>query len=215
MERILKIEIPSCGVGSSDGKTYDELEALNGWTVLFGTGLSWQGSIDLSGYAMERKTFYPVTAFIQEAASYVAFNGSGQTVIYTVSSIPMTPEELLDIVANQSAPGFTQSSFALSSQQEWTALLFGQRTINLINSNLPALGVCQPIVSNLFGSLSPTAADKLYVTKLVIPTTLAGSIGDTLAIPSSRIVIPGSIREEPKLEYMMRLKRSYELANQV
>jgi hypothetical protein len=40
-------------------------------------------------------------------------------------------------------------------------------------------------------------------------------IGTKMTIPSSRIVIPGTIKEEPKLEYMMRLKRSYELANQV
>ena len=215
MERILKIEIPPCGVGSSDGKTYDDLEGLNGWQITSGTILSWQGSIDLSGYALERKTFYPVTAFIQEAASYVAFGGSGQTIVYLVSSIPRTVNELLATIGTQSAPGFTQGSNVSPIQEDWTSLLFGLRNLNLINSTLPALGICQPIISNQFGSLSPTAADKLYVTKIVFPTTLSSSIGDSLIIPSSRIVMPGSIKEEPKLEYMMRLKRSYELANQV
>jgi hypothetical protein len=214
MERILRIEIPSCYVSTKDPELWEDLELANGWSTI-GLVMYWQGSIDLSGYAMERKTFYPVTAFTQEAGSYVAFGGSGQTVMYLVSSIPTDIDTLLTQIVYSSAPGFIQPSAANVSQDEWTATLFGQYDLNLINSNLPALGLCQPILSRQFGSLSPTAADKLYVTKVVIPATLAGEVGDSLGIPSSRIVIPGTIREEPKLEYMMRLKRSYELANQV
>jgi len=214
MERILRIEIPSCYVSTKDPELWEDLELANGWSTI-GLVMYWQGSIDLSGYAMERKTFYPVTAFTQEAGSYVAFGGSGQTVMYLVSSIPTDIDTLLTQIVYSSAPGFIQPSAANVSQDEWTATLFGQYDLNLINSNLPALGLCQPILSRQFGSLSPTAADKLYVTKVVIPATLAGAVGDSLGIPSSRIVIPGTIREEPKLEYMMRLKRSYELANQV
>jgi hypothetical protein len=36
-----------------------------------------------------------------------------------------------------------------------------------------------------------------------------------LTIPASRIILPGTMDEEPELEYMMRLARSVELANQV
>jgi len=214
LERILRIEIPSCYVSTKDPELWEDLELANGWSNI-GLVMYWQGSIDLSGYAMERKTFYPVTAFTQEANAYVAFGGSGQTIMYLVSSIPTDVDDLLTQIVYSSAPGFIQPSAADVSQDEWTTTLFGQLDLNLINSNLPALGLCQPILTRQFGSLSPTAADKLYVTKVVIPTTLAGEVGDSLGIPSSRIVIPGTIREEPKLEYMMRLKRSYELANQV
>jgi len=220
-ERILRIEIPSCYVASSDGRDYDDFSLANGWQH-FGNVLYWQGSIDLSGYAMERKTFYPITAFVQEAQNYNAFGGSGQSIMYLVSSTPTPIRTLATQIAFGSAPGFIQPSgtaLALidrtNLQEEWTTVLFGQYDINLINSTLPTLGMCQPILSKQFGSLSPTAADKLYVTKIVIPTTVASAIGDDLSIPSSRIVLPGTIKEEPKLEYMMRLKRSYELANQV
>jgi len=37
----------------------------------------------------------------------------------------------------------------------------------------------------------------------------------TIGIPASRIVLPGSMDQEPELNYMMRLSRSIELANQV
>jgi hypothetical protein len=214
MERILRIEIPSCYVSTKDPEAWDDFELSNGWSNI-GNVMYWQGSIDLSGYAMERKTFYPVTAFTQEAQAYVSFGGSGQSVWYLVSSIPTDVNNLLTQIVYASAPGFIQPSIANVPQDDWTSILFGQYETNLINTTLPALGICQPILSRQFGSLSPTAADKLYVTKVVLPTTIAGEVGDSLSIPSSRIVIPGTIREEPKLEYMMRLKRSYELANQV
>ena len=213
-ERILRIEIPSCYVSTKDPEAWDDFELSNGWSNI-GNVMYWQGSIDLSGYAMERKTFYPITAFTQEAQAYVAFGGSGQSILYLVSSIPTDVNNLLTQFVYASAPGFIQPSIANVPQDDWTTTLFGQYDLNLINTTLPALGLCQPIMTRQFGSLSPTAADKLYVTKVVIPTTIVGEVGDSLSIPSSRIVIPGTIREEPKLEYMMRLKRSYELANQV
>ncbi len=216
LERVLRIEIPSCAVEGRGGAgdTWDTFTNSNGWSAL-GPVMYWQGSIDLSGYAMERKTFYPVTAFVQEAGQAVSFGGSGQNVTYVVSSVPTDITTLITQIAFNSAPGFIQSYTAGVTQDDWTTVLFGQNDQYLINSTLPALGITQLMSLHQFGSLSPTAVDKLYVTKLVFPGTLSGVIGTSMSIPSSRIVLPGTIKAEPKLEYMMRLKRSYELANQV
>ena len=100
-------------------------------------------------------------------------------------------------------------------QQNWETVLFAESQMNLINANLPALGICQPLTVKQFGSLMPTAAQVLYVMKLVSPSTIAGQIGTTLSIPASRVILPGTMDQEPELEYMMRLSRSIELANQV
>jgi hypothetical protein len=213
LERILRIEIPPCGAQSSDGANYDNF-FLNGWSNT-GNTFHWEGSIDLSGYALDRKTFYPMTTIYQKAASYVNFGGSSVTELLVVTSIPISTTDLFAYMSNVTGPGFTQSGATNAEQQDWTTVLFGQVNTYMINSTLPALGICQPITSNSFGSLSPTAADKLYIYKVIVPGTLSGVIGNSIAIPSSRIVIPGSMMQEPKLEYMMRLKRSYELANQV
>ena len=216
LERVLRIEIPACSVEGrgGSGDTWDTFTNSNGWEVL-GSVMYWQGSIDLSGYALDRKTFYPMTAFVQEAQPPISFGGSGQLTVYLISSVPTDITTLVTQIAFTSAPGFTQAYTAGVSQDDWTTVLFGQADTYLINSTLPSLGITQLISSKQFGSLSPTAADKLYVTKVVLPSTLAGVIGTKMSIPSSRIVIPGSMMQEPKLEYMMRLKRSYELANQV
>jgi hypothetical protein len=217
-DRTLRIEIPPCYVGG-DGETWLDLSFLNGWLPVPANpnALYWQGSIDLSGYARDYKTFYPVGGVIQEGPYWSAFGGSGQTVISVVSSIPLSADNIVTQFTGNSAPGFLDADYATTGtgQQDWNTVLFGESQVNLINSNLPDLGICQPITVKQFGSLSPTAAQVLYVMKMVIPTTLAGLIGVSLSIPASRIILPGTMDQEPELEYMMRLSRSVELANQV
>jgi hypothetical protein len=93
--------------------------------------------------------------------------------------------------------------------------MFAEAQINLLNSTMPAIGFCTPISVKQSGSLAPTAAEKLYVMKMVIPYELAGDQGTALIIPASRVILPGTMGQEPELEYMMRLSRSVELANQV
>ena len=102
-----------------------------------------------------------------------------------------------------------------ASAQNWETTLFCETKVNLINANLPALGICQPLISNQTGSMMPTAAQVLYVARVAFPGTVAGNTGTTMSIPASRVILPGSMNQEPELEYMMRLSRSVELANQV
>jgi len=218
-DRTLRIEIPPCAV-SGDGNTWLNLLGLNGWQQVPSApdALYWSGSIDLSGYARDYKTFYPAGGVIQEGPQWSAFDGSGQTVFTVVSSVPLNPDNLLLQVGGNGGPGFIDFSGVLSTgqgQQDWTTVLFAESQVNLINTNLPALGICQPITVKQSGSLSPTASQVLYVMKLVIPFTIGNVIGTTLAIPASRVILPGTMDQEPELEYMMRLSRSVELANQV
>ena len=216
--RTLRIEIPPCAV-TGDGTAWIDLSSLNGWQQLplSPLALYWQGSIDLSGYARDYKTFYPSGGVIQEGPYWLAFDGSGQTVITVVSSTPINPETLLTQMIGNSGPGFidlnTQST--RTNQQDWNTVIFCETQVNLINANLPQLGICQPITVKQSGSLSPTAAQVLYVVKMVLPGTVASLVGTTLSIPASRVILPGTMDQEPELEYMMRLSRSVELANQV
>ena len=217
-DRTLRIEIPPCFV-SGDGIIWNDFSFLNGWLVVPANpnALYWSGTIDLSGYARDYKTFYPAGGVIQEGPYWVAFGGSGQTVLTVVSSIPLKPDVMITQFSGNSGAGFIDSNFASTGtgQQDWTTVLFAESQVNLINANLPALGICQPITVKQSGSMSPTATQVLYVMKMVIPTTLANQIGTSLSIPASRVILPGTMDQEPELEYMMRLSRSVELANQV
>ena len=226
-EQTLRIEIPGCAVTkpTADDPEWIDLTGANGWTPIFFGGvpslaLGWRGSIDLSGYARDYKTFYPDGGVIQEGPYYIAFNGFGQTVCTLVSSVPIDLEQLaLTIVAN-STPGLIVDTLVAAggigtAAQNWETTMFCETQVNLINSQLPALGICQPITNKQTGSLSPTAAQVLYVSKIVIPATVANATGTTLSIPASRVILPGKMDQEPELNYMMRLARSVELANQV
>jgi len=216
-ERILRIEIPPCFVSkTTEEPEWTALDSLNGWEVVPGTlYLSWSGTIDLSGYARDYKTFYPSGGVVQEGSYSTEINGGGSVVYYVVSSTPLpTPINLATQLGVRTGPGFINFFGSTAAAQNWTTVLFAQSNLLVSNSNIQPneFGIQQTMDVRQSGSMSPTAAQVLYVVKMVVPLT---STQDTLGIPASRIILPGTMDQEPELEYMMRLSRSIELANQV
>lgn len=222
-DRTLRIEIPPCTL-TGDGIVWTDLTGLNGWSLVAAVpqAVYWSGSIDLSGYARDYKTFYPAGGVIQEGPYYSSLQGAGQVVLTVVSSVPLDEVAMVTQMAANNGPGFIDSITAATgtNQQNWETVIFGESQVNLINGQLPlTLGICQPLTNKQFGSLSPTAAQVLYVMKMVLPfvdtSVEPPSIGINLLIPPSRVILPGTMDQEPELQYMMRLSRSVELANQV
>ena len=223
-ERILRIEIPACSVtkGNTADPVWADTSFLNGWEVVPlagvpGLTVGWRGTIDLSGYARDYKTFYPSGGVMQEGPYYTAFDGFAISSMTVVSSVPIDLEQLALTLASNSTPGLLVDDAFVDSQsaQNWETTLFCETKVHLINSTLPAMGICQPLTVNQTGSMMPTAAQVLYVARIALPGTIAGNTGTTMSIPASRVILPGSMNQEPELEYMMRLSRSVELANQV
>ena len=218
-DRTLRMEIPSCTVSKGDvDPEWTDKSLVNGWSTLASspTIVYWEGSIDLSGYARDYKTFYPSGGVIQEGAFTLLAGGSAAIVYTVVSSVPVDVENLSLQVLGNAGPGFIGSPGATGREsQNWETVIFAQNEVLLINQNLPsASGILQPLTIKQSGSLSPTAAQVLYVVKMAIP--LGATIGITaFGIPASRVILPGTMDQEPELEYMMRLSRSVELANQV
>ena len=223
--RTLSIEIPSMTVSKLAGEpTWTNLTQSNGWQVipaagLPGTVMAWYGSIDLSGYARDYKTFYPAGGVIQQGP-FVLESGGGGLVLYTaVSSTPLDAENIQWQLGYGGGPGFLNNgAFAGiglgSDQQNPTTIMFAESQLFVPNVNIQpnTFGVQQPLSRNQSGSMQPTASDKLYVVSVYWPFEQ----GMTAAvIPAQRILLPGTMDQEPELEYMMRLSRSIELANQV
>ena len=216
-DRILRIEIPPCFVSKvSEEPEWTALNSLNGWRVIPGTlYLFWDGTIDLSGYARDYKTFYPSGGVVQEGSYSTEINGGGCIVYYVVSSTPLpTPTELALQLGLRTGPGLTSFGGVPTASQNWETVIFAESHLLVTNANIQpnSFGVQQNIDVRQTGSLSPTAAQVLYCRKIVVPLT---SAQETLGIPASRIILPGTMDQEPELEYMMRLSRSVELANQV
>ena len=180
-----------------------------------------QQDIDLSGYAMQKKTFYPYTSFEQRAATTSARTTATLTEqpaildITLISSVPLNDTELLAAITF--TPGFTAGSGATSSRYDRSVIIHGERKVFTVDSTMSVPGdfnALRIIDSQTFSSLEPTAADKLYGYRILLIKSRNDEL-NLAFIPASRVLIPGTLSEEPQLEYMMRLKRSYELANQV
>tara|TARA_R110002110_G_scaffold8496_2_gene42640 strand:+ start:36 stop:713 length:678 start_codon:yes stop_codon:yes gene_type:complete len=220
-DRTLRIEIPPAQFSkAAEEPEWSNLTASNGWSALPGyLGVYWEGSIDLSGYARDYKTFYPAGGVVQEGPYSFEVAGSGSIVYYIVSSVPLDAETIFfQLASGLAGPGFINlgliATAGFAGSQNWETTLFAESQMLVTNANiLPnPFGIQQRLERNQSGSLSPTAAQVLYCMKMVIPlATDSTSIG----IPASRVILPGTMDQEPELEYMMRLSRSVELANQV
>jgi len=229
IQRTLVAEFPSLNFG------IDALGAVSvvvptGYTNLSTTNLGlfvFETSIDLSGYALQNKTFYPYSSFEQRAAEVSAsFTGVGPapTAIFArnviditiVSSIPLdvSAPSMINIIGQ--LPGFTNlDPFGAGTYRINRDPLIHQRKL-IYSYDSTIAGTTGSSVYRISSdtsasSLEPTAADKLYCYRIISSNAKVG----VAFLPAARILMPGTIATEPTLEYMMRLKRSYELANQV
>jgi len=96
-------------------------------------------------------------------------------------------------------------------------ILYGRVQMIVHNSSLPQqAGVVYS--TNEFGSMTPTASDRLYVTRFVVIQPLGGQSipnGSGIQLPHMRVVLVGSGKEENDLSYIMRLRNSYLLQQDV
>ena len=213
--RTLTMEIPGCAFSkAAPDPTWTATTANpGGWRSLLGTiQLFWTGTIDLSGYARELKTFYPSAAFTQKG-SHTAEIGNAGSIIYTiVSTTPLDPEQVSANLIGGGGQGFV--SLLGTGNQNWETVLFAEADLMVTNSNITPNpdGILQALNSEQSGSLSATATDTLYVMKFFFPFAATQT---SILIPPSRVIIPGKFSTEPDVEYMMRLKRSVELSQQV
>jgi hypothetical protein len=187
---------------------------LNGWEIASFNTLYHETQIDLSGYAAKSLTYFPEAVGIQDPGTYLSRGGPGATytalqVLDIITSVPMNIQEIADAQINVVGPGM------LGSTREAETILMGQFRFFTPNTFLTYPNYVQLERSQTFGSGDPTAADKLFCYRIV--SVISDDLGDgALAIiPAARQILNGYMDEETELVYMQRLKRSYELANQV
>jgi len=162
---------------------------------------------DLAGLAMDDKTLFFEAAGIQEAlnpATSPAAAGNGAIVVDILSNKPLTNDEAVASIIFGNMIG--EPSANLTFDQ---TIYMRHRTFNTDLDNV-AGGYMITLVDNQLGSMSPTASDRVYVTRMV---SFGGADGAYNVYPV-RYLLRASAKEEPEFEYLMRLKRSYELQNE-
>lgn len=181
-------------------------------------------SIDLSGYAMDKKTFFPYSSFEQRSgptSASFADTSTGRMIrdIIIVSSVPLDVDyDTMVLYAVFDLPGFNSGNITggdITAYRINRDPLMHQHKLVLAHDTTTATtggsSIYRVVSSSNASSLEPTAADLLYCYRIVYSASTDGGA----LLPAARVLLPGMITTEPKLEYMMRLKRSYELANQV
>lgn len=195
--------------------SWDELQQLwavdgSGWSNIVlpgGDAVGWEGSIDLTGYAAQDKTMFFTGQTISEVGDWTTTNVDviGLQCLEVVSMVPLDLTILATDMANNIYPGMPRSDF----NQEHIVQARYRFLTPFTNQAAAAVGLNFPFVARQqeFGTGEPTTSNKLYC--YVVVTQISLDLKNDMFIPSRRFVLAGVPLNEPDLEYLMRLRRSF------
>ena len=176
----------------------------NGWEAVGSTFVS-STYFDLAGMSMEEKTLFFQAAGTQELLNPQLFNvavGDGVYLLDIMTSSPMTPTEVVlffsgaNFSGSGSNIGFDETIFA-RVQAFSIHVDTGTYAGGTLNSD------------NQLGSMKPTASDRIYSYRALIPGTPITA--DRIDLLPCRHILQAMAKEESDHQYMMRLLRSYQL----
>jgi hypothetical protein len=168
---------------------------------------------DLAGMAMDDKTLFFEAAGVQTVLSPLANNtGAGDSCVIMdlMSTRQLTDSQILLTVTfgNFAGNGTSDGQGPLSFEET----IYARTQMFVRHVDTSAWGYITMTDENFFGSMEPTASDRIYSYRLVIPSTgTAGTDMDQLTIYPARHLLKSTAKEEPTHEYLMRLMRSYQL----
>ena len=161
--------------------------------------------IDLSAYELDDLTFFPMVAALQDPGMYEAALTEPMQVLDVISTASLNIPEVIANLAVNNVPGMMESTM------DFTQIIWGQyRTFLGQDSFQAGANLFLPANGGLFGSGSPNTASRLYCTRIIV--TSGSTEGNYLEIPASRMIVNAVVSKEAELAFMMRQKRSYELA---
>jgi hypothetical protein len=211
-DRQLHKEIPPVTVATWDpGTAQWIINPSTGWldtdALSVPNAVYYETYFDTSGYELDDLTLGPLNIFCQDPGIYQVANSADAR----LRVLDIVSQERLDVgqvVTNMAtlngAPGSSVS------KDDWTQILYGRFRLMVSNTLFATPDLLQTIRDTSFGSMAPSAASKLWVYRIVIPSgTFTGTT--TLSVPASRMILQANIFKEGELEYLMRLKRSFEL----
>ena len=193
------------------------------WSVQFTKG-SWrkigvesfvsENYFDLAGMTMEDKTLFFEAAGVQSVLAPLANNtGTGDSAIIMdiMCTRQITDSQLIatliygNMAGNQ---GVTGSQGPLSFEET----VYARTQMFVRHVDTAAWGYLTLTDENFFGSMEPTASDRIYSYRLVFLSALTGATNTTeVTIAPARHLLKSAAREESDHKYMMRLMRSYQL----
>lgn len=196
--------------------------------------------IDMTGYLMEDLTAFYRNSFEQTGGlETVQWFASASKPLKAfdaaliehviISSVPITPENLANAVLE--SPGFiplpTQVGAFEPGNFNREQIIHGSRTLHALDTNMASDALDEEGSGYLrisryeeFSSLEPTATEHLYAYRVFyLSTSGDDNTADTgytsVLLGPKRVILSAMLDKEADIPYLMRLKRGYELANQV
>ena len=164
---------------------------------------------DLAGLTMQEKTLFFKSAFVQDFLNPAHTSGAvGDQIILIdlMTSSPLSNAELTGFAVNGNFAGFTSG---LTSGITFDQTIYGRVRQYVVDLDTAAWGSFVLASDNQLGSMSPTASDRVYSYRMFFPGS--PSTANTISVLGARHVLSADVKQELEFEYLMRLKRSYEL----
>jgi len=177
-----------------------------GWRILNPAGIFVSDTyFDLAGMSQREKTLFFEGATVQNMMNPTHTAGAaGDSFIEVdlMTTVPLTDTQLVNftIYGNFAGPGaitFHETIYARVDQY-------------VVDLDTAAWGSFIQVSTNQIGSLEPTASDRVYSYRLIAlgaPVTASD-----MDFSACRHLLQAVAREEAEFQYLMRLRRSYELA---
>jgi len=196
---------------TNTGGIWDIDELSNGWSQPSPNVFVSSTYFDLAGIAMDEKTLFPQGIALQEPGSMQGAGAGGQ--LYIVYDLMTTVPIDFDDLASSPTPItvlFGNGFGFPGGYLEYDQVIYGRTRTFAMNIDMGG-AVFLKTSDEQYGSMSPTASDRVYSYRVVISG--AGVLAPaTLYIPPGRHLIEMDAKAEPDFQYLMRLKRSYDLA---
>jgi hypothetical protein len=161
---------------------------------------------DLAGLSQREKTLFFEGATVQDLLNPVAFNQApGDSAIVTdlMSTKQLTDTEIttFSIIGNFAAP---------TASLTFEETVYARLNQYVVDLDTAAWGSMIQVSSNQIGSLKATASDRIYSYRIV--TGGSPFTGDRFDVLACRHLLRAEAKEEAEYQYLMRLRRSFELA---
>jgi len=162
--------------------------------------------IDLKGLAIDYKTVVVEAASVQRGTYNYIFPATAGDRIYIYDIMTTIP---IDITLQETQEDILFRGLGmLGTALNYEHVLYNRMQVFSYDVDF-ANGTAIKVDEAQCGSLQPTASDRIYCYRLVSFTT-TGEVSGGVVAPV-RFLLNVNVQEEPEYEYLMRLKRSYDL----
>lgn len=187
--------------------TIDYSLVSSGWTSPTNGLFVSENYFDLAGLAMDDETIFFDGMAVQQSGVPAIQGAAGDNYfLYDImSSIPIDTTDLL-LLSNLSVRGVGYPG----SELNYEHVLYSRTRRYTLDLDTTAR-MAMLALDEQSGSMAPTASDRIYCYRIVVVDAATLASAANFNVQPARYLIQANPKEEPEFQYLMRLKRSYDL----